>query len=243
MSPRDSALMLGCAVKGCNRIYNNLLDKVDEFVRCEQKHIVLKGQCEADGVYPRSFRNRQGKLVHLRAWGAMRRGDPTSVVLYPLKEKPIDKDSGGSPPPCEISEIAPLMKAHLPAGSNHRVDVYHSDGERVYERLPKHMTFSKKQFSTMVKHTPTKGSDGRRHIEFTALRKFKLPSGKSLLVWGGTQAADGRWAHLRKALPRCLRLRKQSERAVLWKYARLWQWKAWNSKKPMWTCLGQLLSA
>ena len=155
MPPRDSALMLGCAVKGCNRIYNNLLDKVDEFVRREQKHIVLKGQCEADGVYPRSFRNRKGKLVHLRAWGAMRRGDPTSVVLYPLKEKPIEKDSGGSPPPCEISEIAPLMRVHLPAGSNHRVDVYHYDGERVCANLPKHMAFTKKQFSTMVKHPPT----------------------------------------------------------------------------------------
>ena len=243
LSPRDCALILGCAVKGANRAFNALLDNVGEYVTREQKKIVLKGQCESDGVYPRSFRNRQGDLVHLRAWGAMRRGDPKSVVLYPLKEKPIQKATGGSPPPCTVAEVSALMRKHMPSGSDHRVDVYHSDGEQVYRNLPTHREFTKKQFRTQVRHTPTKGKDGRRTMEFTALKKFKLKNGKTLLVWGGAQAADGRWAHLRKALPRGLRLKKASDRALLWKWARVWQWKSWASKQPMWTELGRLLGS
>ena len=50
-------------------------------------------------------------------------------------------------------------------------------------------------------------------------RRMALFRNRSVLVWGGTQAADGRWAHLRKALPKGLHLRRQAERTRFWKFA------------------------
>ena len=63
-----------CSLQPALKIYHNIIDRVDEYVRREQLHVVLKGQCEVDGVYPRTVKLSGGKLLFTRAWGAMRRG-------------------------------------------------------------------------------------------------------------------------------------------------------------------------
>ena len=87
-----------------------------------------------------------------------------------------------------------------------------------------------------------KSKSGKRHAEFTKLKKLKLKNGQTVFVWGGTQAADGRWAHLRKNLPKGLHVKKASERKVIWKWIRLWQWKSWNTQKHYWTEFSKVLS-
>ena len=96
----------------------------------------------------------------MRGWGAMRRGVPESLVFYALPDIAITKEYGGSAPPCTVAEVAQRYKKHIPAGSNHRLDVYHSDGEQCYLNLPEHVGLTKKQLHTQVVHTPMKSKSG-----------------------------------------------------------------------------------
>ena len=72
VTPNDCGLVLGCSTQVATRVYGHLLDQVDAHAQQEQKKIVLNGQCEANGIYPRSFRRKDKKLAFLRGWGALR---------------------------------------------------------------------------------------------------------------------------------------------------------------------------
>ena len=63
----------------------------------------------------------------------------------------------GSPPPCKVAEIMPLYRKHIPLGSDHRLDVYHSDGEHCYLNLDKHVNLAKKQMHAHATQTPRDG--------------------------------------------------------------------------------------
>ena len=63
----------------------------------------------------------------------------------------------------------------------------------------------------------------------------------SILTWGGTQFLGGGFKHMRAAWPATMRYTKASERKVLVRWIRLWQWRTWHSGDDVMVSFGQLM--
>ena len=169
----------------------------------EQKLIEMTGECGADATSVRVVRLKNGKNCHIRFWGALRRGDPKSMVLYQLD--PYYTSRGAATRPESSSGVDPLILNHAWDGS---AVVWHTDGARCYRSYMN---------STSVKH---------RRKQWVARRLVKMAEGDILFCHVGTCALGGLWAHMKSNIPASMHTYTDEDQARISMYAHAYAWNA-----------------
>jgi hypothetical protein len=148
------------------------------------------------------FGLKDGRLLHVRAFGLSRRGDHTRTVVYMMPH--YTTPAGGKTRPESTAETEPLMQRHM---RNPKKVIWHTDGARCYRHH---------ENNTRVKHA--------KRI-YACAGKLQLSNGDVLMCYGGTQLQDGLWKHLGDHIPKNMNTGSGEQQKQLAKWVAYWAWR------------------